>query len=167
MEAETRKHIQKVAKYLHIFSCELLKRATLHDASKLEEPEASIFEEFTPRLKSSVYGSEEYKQMLADMKPALDHHYAHNKHHPEYNDINGYSVQTLNDPIKSMDLFDIVEMIADWLAASKCHESGCIGKSITINTERFKLDGQLEMLLRNTAALLESKEQRMDKGEGV
>ena len=37
MENETRKHILEVVKYLNIFSCELLKRATLHDKSKLEE----------------------------------------------------------------------------------------------------------------------------------
>ena len=150
----------QVAKYLHIFSCELLKRASEHDASKLEEPEASIFQKFTPLLKDSTYGSNEYKEFLKQMKPALDHHYANNKHHPEFNDINGFSFQTLNDPIKSMDLFDIVEMICDWLAASKRHADGCINKSITINKKRFNLDDQLEMLLRNTAAFLELKEHK-------
>jgi hypothetical protein len=154
MEAETRKHIMQVAKYLHIFSCELLKRASEHDASKLEEPEASIFEKMTPLLKGCTYGSDEYKKMLAEMKPALDHHYANNKHHPEFNDINGFSFQTSNDPIKSMDLFDIVEMICDWLAASKRHNDGNIGNSITINKKRFHIEDQLEMLLRNTAARL-------------
>lgn len=158
MESETRKHIWLVAKYLNIFACELLKRATLHDASKLEEPEASIFEKYTPLLKSTTYGSDEYYALLKEMKPALDHHYFKNKHHPEFNDYNGFSFQTLNDPIRSMNLIDIVEMICDWLAATKRHADGCIGKSITKNTERFKLDGQLEMLLRNTAAILENQE---------
>ena len=158
MELETRKHIQEVGKYLNIFACEILKRATLHDKSKLEEPEKSIFEKYTPLLKGTTYGSEEYKKLLSEMKPALDHHYAVNKHHPEFNDVNGFSFQTLNDPIRSMDLFDVVEMICDWLAATKRHSDGNIGKSITINTERFRLDEQVSMLLRNTAARLEEKD---------
>lgn len=156
-ELDTRKHIMMVAKYLNTFAAELMKRAIEHDASKLEEPEKAYFDKYTPLLAHLTYGSEEYKETLKQLKPALDHHYATNKHHPEFNDINGYSVQTLNDPIKSMDLFDIVEMICDWLAATKRHNDGCIGKSITINKKRFNLDDQLEMLLRNTAAILEDK----------
>lgn len=162
-QEETRKHIMMVAKYLHIFSCELLKRATLHDASKLEEPEASIFEKYTPLLKGLTYGSDEYKNIMKEMKPALDHHYKVNKHHPEFNDVNGYSYQTLNDPIRSMDLFDIVEMICDWLAATKRHADGDIGRSIKINKDRFKMDEQVVALLYNTVALLKNKEEEMDK----
>jgi hypothetical protein len=161
-EAETRKHIQLVAKFLHIFSCELLKRATLHDQSKLEEPEASILSKYTPFLRTCTYGSEEYKQILSspEMKAALNHHYAHNKHHPEFNDVNGFSFQTLNDPIRSMDLIDFVEMVCDWLASTRRHDTGNIGKSITINAERFHLDEQITALLRNTTALLEDFEKR-------
>jgi hypothetical protein len=135
MESETRKHIMQVAKYLHIFSCELLQRATLHDASKLVEPEASIFEKYTPLLKGVTYGSPEYQKMMEEMKPAIEHHYRANKHHPEHNDM-------LNDPIQAMDLFDIVEMICDWVAATKRHADGDIKRSIEINKTRFKLDDQ-------------------------
>jgi len=38
----------------------------------------------TPKLAGSTYGSEEYKAFLGQMKPALDHHYAVNDHHPEH-----------------------------------------------------------------------------------
>ncbi len=155
-EVETRKHQQEVAKLLMMFAQELLKRATTHDDSKLLEPERSIFIEYTPKLKSTTYGSEQYKQYLSEMKKALEHHYAKNKHHPEFNDINGFSFQTLNDPIKSMDLFDIVEMLCDWMAATKRHADGDIGKSITHNEKRFNLNEQLAALLRNTAGLIES-----------
>jgi len=154
-EVETRSHQQEVARLILSFVNRLLERAWTHDYSKLQEPERSIFIEFTPKLKATTYGSDEYKGYLKQMKVALDHHYAHNKHHPEFNDINGYSFQSLNDPIRSMDLVDIVEMLCDWMAATKRHADGNIGKSINHNEERFHLDGQLAQLLRNTSGLLD------------
>lgn len=82
--ADTRKHQMRVMNLLCEVARELLVRGRTHDDSKLKEPEKSIFDEFTPKLKGSTYGSEEYKGFLASMKPALDHHYAHNRHHPEH-----------------------------------------------------------------------------------
>lgn len=156
-ENETRKHQQLVSRYISAFASALLKRGVEHDASKLEDPERETFARVTSSLFGLTYGSEEYKAQLKELGPALDHHYTHNKHHPEYNDLNGHSFETLNDPIRSMDLIDIVEMICDWIAATARHADGCIGKSITHNTDRFKLDGQLEQLLRNTAEALTKK----------
>ena len=157
-ESETRKHQQEVAKILMLFAQMLLERAMVHDASKLESPEREIFIEFTPKLKGCTYGSEEYKTFLAQMKPALDHHYANNKHHPEYNDINGFTFQTGNNcAINAMDLVDIVEMLCDWLAATKRHADGDIGKSININEKRFGINEQLSQLFRNTVAMLKSR----------
>ena len=163
-ESETRKHQQEVAKMLMMFAQMLLERAMVHDASKLESPEREIFIEFTPKLKGCTYGSEEYKTFLAQMKPALDHHYANNKHHPEYNDINGFTFQTGNNcAINAMDLVDIVEMLCDWLAATKRHADGDIGKSININEKRFGINEQLSQLFRNTVAILKSRTE--PKGE--
>jgi hypothetical protein len=88
---------------------ELSKRAVNHDKSKLESPEKEIFEEYTPKLKGTTYGSEEYKEFLKEMKPALDHHYANNRHHPEH----------FKNGVNDMNLFDLLEMAADWLAAGK------------------------------------------------
>ena len=51
--------------YIEQFCNLLFKRAELHDASKMEDPEVEIFDEFTPKLKTSTYGSEEYKGLLA------------------------------------------------------------------------------------------------------
>lgn len=154
-ETETRKHQQEVAKGLVWFASKLLERAMTHDKSKLEEYERAIFIEYTPKLKATTYGSEEYKQYLKEMKVALDHHYANNRHHPEFNDINGFSFQTLNDPIRSMDLVDIVEMLFDWYAATKRHADGNIGQSIDKNEKRFGINEQLSQLFRNTIGLLE------------
>ena len=73
---ETQKHIEKVRKYIRFFTDKLTTRGVNHDASKLESPEAEIFAEHTDCLKDLIYDSEEYKEHLADMKPALEHHYA-------------------------------------------------------------------------------------------
>lgn len=81
---ETQKHIEKVRKYLRFFTDKLTTRGVNHDASKLESPEVEIFAEHTECLKDLVYNSIEYKEHLAAMKPALDHHYATYRHHPEH-----------------------------------------------------------------------------------
>ena len=98
----------------------------------------------TEKLKSSTYGSEAYKQMLKDLQPTLDHHYANNSHHPEH----------YPNGIDDMDLFDIVEMLMDWKAASERHEDGNIYKSIDINKDRFKMSDQLYQIFKKTASNL-------------
>lgn len=140
MNAETLEHIQVVRNNLGQFVKELTDRASLHDLSKLEAPEADIFCEYTPKLKGLTYGSDEYKECLKEMQVALDHHYANNRHHPEFHD-NG---------IEDMNLIDIIEMLADWKAATMRHDDGCIIKSIDINQKRFNLSDQTVMIMKNT-----------------
>lgn len=82
--AETWKHINTVMQLLASAQIELMRRQFTHDQSKLRPPEVSTFTEYTPKLKESTYGSDEYKEMLTEMAPALNYHYAHNRHHPEY-----------------------------------------------------------------------------------
>lgn len=93
--AVTWEHIYLVMKLLGSAQVELMRRQFTHDQSKLYPPEVSTFTEFTPKLATSTYGSEEYKSFLKKMKPALDHHYTHNRHHPEY------FKQTLESPVSS------------------------------------------------------------------
>lgn len=133
-------HINQVREFMMNAARELLKRAIMHDKSKLESPELEVFTEYTPKLRSSTYGSNEYKTFLKEMKVALDHHYANNSHHPEHYD-NG---------INGMDLFDLIEMVCDWKAAVMRHDDGDIYKSLEINKERFKIDEQLYSILKNT-----------------
>lgn len=114
----------------------------VHDASKLQEPEKSAFDRMTPKLKGLTYGSQEYKDALAELKPALDHHYANNSHHPEHWKLNG---------INGMDLMDLVEMLCDWKAATMRHADGDFGKSMEISEKRFEIGWQLMQILHNTA----------------
>lgn len=87
-----------------------------------------------------TYGSEEYQACLKAIKPALDHHYANNCHHPEH----------YKNGVDDMDFIDLVEMIADWKAATKRHNDGNILKSLEKNKERFHISDQLNNILMNT-----------------
>lgn len=139
----TKEHQKKVGEFLKVIIRELEVRAMEHDESKLQEPEKSIFDEYTPRLAGCTYGSDEYKQYLSEMDVALRHHYRCNRHHPEFfhKDIGiGY-----------MNLIDLIEMFCDWKAATMRHNDGNIAKSIEINEERFNISTQLTWILRNTA----------------
>lgn len=83
-KTDTLLHIKRVAELLTNAASELIRRANVHDDSKLESPEKELFDEYTPKLKGCTYGSDEYKEFLAGLKVALEHHYANNSHHPEH-----------------------------------------------------------------------------------
>lgn len=134
-------HIHRVQGLLGHFIRGLWDRGHRHDRSKLYSPEVELFTEFTGKLAKTTYGSEEYNSYKKAMKPALDHHYANNSHHPEH----------YKNGVEDMDLLDIVEMFCDWKAASERHNDGNILKSIEINTERFGMSPQLRKIFENTA----------------
>ena len=141
---ETWRHIHRVRGFLSCCIHELIDRGTKHDQSKLASPEAEIFARCTDRLKGCTYGSEEYRGFLEEMKPALDHHYSHNRHHPEH----------FEHGIDDMSLVDLLEMLCDWRAATERHADGDIHKSIEINIKRFGISSQMVRILHNTADVL-------------
>lgn len=146
-QVETMKHIEKVRKYLKVFTDKITNRGIEHDRVKMESPEVEIFAEFTPKLAGTTYGSEEYNTYLKEMKVALDHHYANCRHHPEH----------FAKGINEMTLVDLIEMLADWKAASECQNNGNILKSIEMNAQRFGYDDQLKQILLNTIRMLEEQ----------
>lgn len=115
-----------VSWYLFKTCIALTKRAWKHDFSKLGKDERHIFNKYTHLLRGLTYGSDEYKQALSDMKPALDHHYAVNRHHPEF-----------YEDFISMSPIDRIEMLCDWKAATRRHKNGDLKTSIEINAKRF------------------------------
>lgn len=141
---DTMKHISEVRTRILLVVRQLHLRASVHDASKLEDPEKAVFDTFTPKLATSTYGSEEYKAFLAEMAPTLDHHYAVNDHHPEH----------FENGVHDMDLIQITEMLCDWKAATMRHNDGDLDRSITLNAERYGYGEELTGLLRRTAANL-------------
>jgi hypothetical protein len=137
---DTWRHINRVQYYLTRMMKNLLDRSLNHDQSKLSSPEVELFTEYTPKLAGTTYGSSEYDEFKKLMKPALDHHYANNRHHPEH----------FKNGAEDMTVLDLVEMLADWKAASERHHDGNIRKSIEINSERFGLPPMLRKILENS-----------------
>lgn len=181
---ETMRHIEQVRHFLNLFAKALLDRGELHDQSKLAPPEVALFTEFTGKLANCTYGSAEYEGFRKAMKPALDHHYAKNRHHPEhFAEVDDGEVARLEDlvkdargncgkasaitvyleeqlavarsPVGNMDLADVTEMVADWKAATLRHHDGNLRKSIAHNAGRFGLSSQLVKILENTAVTLD------------
>lgn len=138
---DTLKHALRVAELMTQLIHELMDRALRHDRSKIEAPEKEHFDRSTRRLYDSTYGSAQYVGFLADLKPALDHHYAVERHHPEHNP----------DGIAGMTLVDLIEMLADWRAATERHADGSLDRSLPIQRKRFAIDEQLYAILGNTA----------------
>lgn len=170
---DTTEHIHEVQRRIGVIISELQERAEVHDRSKLQSPEVEIFTEYTPKLKHSTYGSDEYKGFLKGMGEALTHHYAHNSHHPEHYKkyvCNGCFKEYKHNPIVScecgysqfqeepdiaqMDLLDIVEMLCDWKAATMRHNDGDIMRSIEFNQKRFRYTDELAQIFRNTVERL-------------
>ncbi len=137
---DTLEHKVLVSHFMFLIIKDLMSRIEEHDKTKMEEGEIELFDEYTPKLKDSTYGSPEYQQFLKDMKPALDHHYARYRHHPEH----------FPDGIDGMNLADLIEMLCDWKASSMRHQDGNILKSIELNKARFNYDSQINKIFINT-----------------
>lgn len=142
---ETEDHINTVRRYGARILLDMIERLRKHDQSKLESPEKEYFDKYTPRLKELTFGTPEYTQNIQDLKPALDHHYKVNDHHPQFHGEDG---------INGMNLMSLVEMLIDWKAAGERGKDGNIYKSIEINAERFGISKQLKRILINTAKYL-------------
>lgn len=139
--ADTTAHIERVQELIQSAISNLANRAVKHDLSKLLEPEKGMFDACTIELRSIAYGTPEYREALKELGPALRHHYDHNAHHPEH----------YPNGVQGMSLFDIIEMLMDWKAATeRMKNGGDIYYSLSVNRERFALSPQLESILLNT-----------------
>lgn len=142
---ETMKHIDCVRRFMKVLTDQLTWRAFDHDKSKLDTPEVDLFTEFTPKLAQTTYGSPEYAEALKGLKPALDHHYANNRHHSEH----------FKNGIDDMNIIDLIEMFVDWKAATLRQKDGNLRKSIEINAERYRIGPQLVKILENSMDLFD------------
>ena len=142
---QTWEHIETVRGWLHRCVLDLLRRGQRHDASKLRPPEVEAFDRLTPKLAATTYGSDEYKALLVELGPALEHHYRANTHHPEH----------WPNGVADMSLLDLLEMVCDWKAAGERHaDGGDLMRSIEVNQERFGYGDELKSILRATATAL-------------
>lgn len=142
---ETISHIQAVQGNIFKVITALLERARTHDQSKLRSPELEYFTEATEKLHGLTYGSAEYQQNLDSIAPALAHHYANNRHHPQH----------FENGINDMTLIDLIEMLCDWKASAERQNDGNVRFGMGKNIDRFKIDQQLGDVLKNTIDLFE------------
>lgn len=142
---ETDKHRLNVATLLSVVSLHLSARGTLHDLSKLSEPELSCFAEWGPKLGQLEYGTEEYEEARQKMGEALKHHYENNRHHPEH----------FEGGVGDMNLVDLFEMVCDWKAASLRMKDGSFEQSVETCAKRFNIDPQLAKIIMNTKDILD------------
>lgn len=140
-EEDTRYHIEKVRDNLSDVLHNLTRRAVVHDATKLVEPELSGYQGLSDALRGLTYGTPEHKTAFAPFKEIIAHHYAHNRHHPEY----------WPNGVADMSLLDIIEMLADWKAAND-RNNGDFKHSLEVSIARFHLDDdRIGEILMNTA----------------
>lgn len=144
---DTYQHILAVQKRINKCINLLLERAEKHDQSKLQEPELTGFDIYTPKLSTLSFGSPEYEQSLKELESTLLHHYSVNSHHPQH----------YPNGIRGMNLIDVLEMFCDWHAATQRHQDGNIQNSILINQGRFNFTDELRDILQNTVPLLEKE----------
>jgi hypothetical protein len=139
---DTKDHIELVGKFIQMLNDGLQTRAAFHDASKLQSPELEQYSVVIPKLTGTTFGDPKRKEILAQMQPAIDHHYAVNPHHPE-NHENGFA---------GMDLFDLNEAFADWLAAGigRDGENYDLEKSFKICKDKYNMSEDLYQIFRNT-----------------
>jgi hypothetical protein len=144
---DTLEHKMQVLKYMNLVIQDLIERAAVHDNSKLQSPELELLDEAKVKypLDKIHYGSPEYQASKEFLKPALDHHYAVNRHHPEH----------FKNGVKDMNLVDLIEMICDWKASTLRQPSGNILKSIEKNADKFEYTNELSQIFVNTAHLFE------------
>jgi len=143
---DTIDHIKQVRSFMNEIMANLEARSRLHDYSKLEEPEKSMYDEYKPKIRETElefgYGSPQYEEVVKQMGAALRHHFDANSHHPEHypNGING------------MSLLDLIEALADWKAASAQYGTPL---NLEANRKRFGMSDQLFEIFQNTVRELE------------
>ena len=135
-------HRDRLVKYLSRFIRNLAERIAVHDDSKLSaeelEPYAIAIEEFGKHK----FGSEGYDEIRMRLGPALEHHYANNRHHPEH----------FENGINDMNLVDILEMLCDWKSATQNRGgNGDLIASIQTLAEKYKISPQMAHIMLNTA----------------
>ena len=155
--ADTTAHVARVAALLRDVRGNLAARAASHEESKLSPPEKDGFDLIGERQRGITYGSKEYFAQFAGetVQESIRLHYAHNRHHPEHwamGDDGVVDKDAVADgtAVARMSLLDLIEMVADWRAASERHADGSIAASVAHNTARFGLSPQLSAIVRNT-----------------
>jgi hypothetical protein len=136
------RHITLVKDNLFTIANKLQKRARNHDLSKLRGDELLGFIQINKVARKYPYGSDEYKAALEI--DAVGLHYSRNDHHPEY----------FSDGVSDMNLFQLIEMVADWKAASETYGQTTFDESLRKQRKRFHLDDKQFYIIQLIAEAL-------------
>lgn len=139
---DTLAHRESVGRNILVLVIALQHRALHHDRSKLLPPEKDIFDHY-PNHATPEIGTPEYEERRLAMGSALEHHYAANRHHPEFH----------AEGIDGMTLVDVLEMFADWVARieERLEENpNAPAESLEYCRERFGVSEQLHHIFANT-----------------
>lgn len=137
---DTLLHISEVKENLEIIVSELNQRGLAHDRTKLQALEFDGFVSTREKFKKANYGSPEYQECIKLTKPAVDHHYANNRHHTGFH----------KDGINDMTLVDLIEMIADWRAAARRSPDKKLEDTLEYAVKKYKIEPQLAKIMINT-----------------
>ena len=118
-------------------------RGNQHDLSKYESEEFPVYAGQIDEFEKHFYGSDGYNKAKAAIRPATEHHFKHNRHHPEH----------FPNGIEGMNLVDLLEMLCDWKSATENHPQhpGDLKTSFAVATKKYKISPQLNQILYNTA----------------
>lgn len=141
----TKEHINKVRDSMDTFSKIIKMRGLKHDLSKItSDIEYDNYRKVIMTLKLEKTGSPEYNKARESIKPAVDHHYENNEHHPEH----------FKDGISGMTLVDLLEMMSDWQAVNDEKPGRDIKPWIRSCKDKYKMSDDLFNVFMNTADLL-------------
>jgi len=118
-------------------------RAVEHDNSKFGDGEFAEYARQQPMYSKARYGTPEYEACMQAIKPAIEHHYQANSHHPEH----------FPNGVNDMNLLDVLEMVCDWMAAAKRVPGDTL--KLDAMRQRFNIDEQLFSIIQHTVEYLE------------
>jgi len=131
---DTLRHMSEVAEKLAEIRADLELRGISHDRSKLTEIEFDAFVLSRPKFKKANYGSKEYDECVEMIRPAVDHHHSTNRHHTSFH----------KEGFADMNLLDILEMLADWVAASRRSPNLTFKESLPTAFKRYSIPKNMQ-----------------------
>jgi len=136
-------HQRRVGTLLNKIASNLNNRAIYHDASKWQDAELVPLLFIADQYNRVEYNSPAYHSLRKLIAPAIEHHEKGNRHHLGH----------FNNDISKMNLLDIIEMLADWKAASE-KNGGDVYNALERTAEQYKWPKELISILQNTLPFL-------------
>lgn len=127
----------------------LSKRCALHDNSKLEREELSLFSKL-PLERTTLKNPKE--NISVEIKDIISVHWRKNRHHPEH-----------FDDYHSMNEIDIMEMVCDWFARSLQYDTDFMDFVETRQQIRFHFDDDFYKKVYDYCCILNNNVHKLKK----